>query len=106
MGGITGFNSLAEGYHRLDPSGRGRPDNEYLEQPIGSFDHPQLRQFAYLDSKVGPNGELVLSDEAKSQQRKPGESEMDFYERRYQERVNKFKSIEKFKNLFNPYFLR
>jgi len=24
MGGITGFSSLAEGYQRLDPSGRGR----------------------------------------------------------------------------------
>ena len=24
MGGITGFSSLAEGYQRLDPSGRGQ----------------------------------------------------------------------------------
>ncbi len=30
MGGITGFSSLAEGYLRLDPSGRGNYIIEYL----------------------------------------------------------------------------
>ena len=87
MGGITGFSSLADGYQRLDPSGRGRPDDEFLERPINASDHPMARQFAYTDSQVGPNGELMLSKEAKSQQRRPDESELDYYERRYQERV-------------------
>lgn len=30
MGGLTGFSSLAEGYLRLDPSGRGNADKEKL----------------------------------------------------------------------------
>jgi hypothetical protein len=87
MGGITGFSSLADGYLRLDPSGRGRPDDDYFDQPINSSDHPVLRQFAYADSTIGQNGDLVLSAEAQSQQRRAGESELDYYERRYKERV-------------------
>ncbi len=101
MGGITGFSSLAEGYLRLDPSGRGRPDDEFFAKPIDNSDHPFLRQFAYADSKVGPDGALALSEEAKSQQRKPGESELDYYERRYQERV----SYKFLKFLKLPFFL-
>lgn len=30
MGGVTGFSSLAEGYMRLDPSGRGKSINSGL----------------------------------------------------------------------------
>lgn len=30
MGGLTGFSSLAEGYLRLDPSGRGRKEKKFL----------------------------------------------------------------------------
>jgi Protein FAM221A/B len=29
MGGLTGFSSLAEGYMRLDPSGRGNGNKSY-----------------------------------------------------------------------------
>ena len=69
MGGLTGFSSLAEGYLRLDPSGRGqrekkcirsilqficvvfvgRPDDDFLNQPITAMDHPILRAHASLD---------------------------------------------------------
>ena len=67
MGGLTGFSSLAEGYLRLDPSGRGkkkqmfpclyrnskfaigRPDDEFLNQPITAMDHPILRSHASHD---------------------------------------------------------
>jgi hypothetical protein len=87
MGGITGFSSLADGYLRLDPSGRGRPDEEFFQQPISQNDHPFLRQFAQNDLVKNARGELELSKEAKSAERRPGESEMDYYERRYKERV-------------------
>jgi hypothetical protein len=113
MGGITGFSSLADGYIRLDPSGRGkqsyeftlecpfrlnfcalcfrivvgRPDEAFFEQPIKSNDHPFLRQFAHADQVRNAKGQLEPSKEAKSQQRQQGESELDYYERRYQERV-------------------
>ncbi|CAF1314720.1 unnamed protein product [Didymodactylos carnosus] len=49
MGGMTGFSSLAEGYLRLDESGRGRPSDEFLNQPITALDHPILRAHAALD---------------------------------------------------------
>ncbi|CAF3780682.1 unnamed protein product [Rotaria sp. Silwood1] len=97
MGGLTGFSSLAEGYLRLDPSGRGRPDDDFLNQPITAMDHPILRAHASHD----PNSEydffflqkfllfnliFLKGAEAQSQLRRPGESELDYYERRYQER--------------------
>jgi hypothetical protein len=59
------------------------------------MDHPILRAHASLD----PNSKYdfytkdfiiyIVSKgaEAKSQLRRPGESELDYYERRYQERV-------------------
>jgi hypothetical protein len=31
MGGLTGFSSLAEGYLRLDPSGRGLRAKEFFQ---------------------------------------------------------------------------
>ena len=43
MGGLTGFSSLAEGYIRLDPSGRGAPSEEWLGQEITSSDNTFLR---------------------------------------------------------------
>ena len=43
MGGLTGFSSLAEGYMRLDPSGRGAPSDEWLGQEITSSDNAFLR---------------------------------------------------------------
>uniref|UniRef100_K1QJV8 Protein FAM221A n=1 Tax=Magallana gigas TaxID=29159 RepID=K1QJV8_MAGGI len=60
MGGITGFSSLADGYQRLDPSGKGltNPDDEMFDD---------------ITERV-------------SQMRRPGEEDMAYYERRYQER--------------------
>ncbi|VDH99230.1 Hypothetical predicted protein [Mytilus galloprovincialis] len=60
MGGITGFSSLADGYMRLDPSGRG-------------IDDPDDEIFSDLTERV-------------SQMKRPGEADMDYYERRYQEK--------------------
>lgn len=92
MGGLTGFSSLAEGYMRLDPSGRGAPSNEFLSQEITSGDHAFLR--AAVPSIQGhrrANKDYDKLDEdmaeRMSQLRRPGESEMDYYERRYQERL-------------------
>jgi hypothetical protein len=55
----------------------GKPSDEFLNQPITSADHPFIRQYAHLDHPRGENPALP----------KPGESELDFYERRYKERV-------------------
>ncbi len=110
MGGLTGFSSLADGYIRLDPSGRGnqsidnakrisksllqikkkkgRPEDDFFDAPISNKDHPMLRQFAHSDMARNSRGELELTDEARSAMRRPNESEMDYYERRYQERVS------------------
>jgi hypothetical protein len=63
------------------------------------MDHPILRAHASLDpnSKCGSFYNTYHYDlfffflkgaEAQSQLRRPGESELDYYERRYQERVN------------------
>ena len=93
MGGITGFSSLAAGYQRLDPSGVGAPNAEWLNQDITDQDHPFLRgqlQAIKQDKMIRPGGpdlEGVIKDqqERMSQLRLPGESELDYYERRYQE---------------------
>ncbi|XP_052805161.1 protein FAM221A-like [Mya arenaria] len=102
MGGLTGFSSLAEGYMRLDPSGQGAPPDEFLNQPITSSDHPFLRvnaesikqhktnqrAIAARHGGQGPSQEEIDADlaERMSAMKRPGESDMDFYERRYQER--------------------
>ncbi|CAF1218600.1 unnamed protein product [Rotaria sordida] len=91
MGGLTGFSSLAEGYLRLDPSGRGRPDDDFLNQPITAMDHPILRVHASHE----PN-----SSEAQSQLRRSGETELDYYERRYQEKERLSRGI---RAVPNPY---
>lgn len=96
MGGLTGFSSLMEGYMRLDPSGIGAPSKEFLEQPITSSDHPFLRanvesikahKMKQLTAK-GSKDDDIDADlaERMSALKKPGESDMDYYERRYQER--------------------
>ena len=98
MGGLTGFSSLMEGYMRLDPSGIGAPSKEFLEQPITSSDHPFLRANvqsikAYKMNQKAINGrpqpDLDVDEdlaERMSAMRRPGESDMDYFERRYQER--------------------
>lgn len=91
MGGITGFSSLAAGYARLDPSGRGAPSAEFLDQEITGDDNPFLRaHVGGIKEHKMRMGDLQAalkdSEERQSQMRKPGESELDYYERRYQER--------------------
>ena len=66
---------------------KGRPSDEFFDQPIAQNDHPFLRQFAHNDLTKNSRGELELSKEAKSAERRHGESELDYYERRYKERV-------------------
>jgi hypothetical protein len=96
MGGITGFSSLADGYLRLDPSGRGRPSDDFFEQPITSNDNPFLRQFATNDMVRNPRtGQMELTKEAKAAERRPDESELDYYERRYKERVKLNKLLKR-----------
>ncbi|KAK0068340.1 protein FAM221A [Biomphalaria pfeifferi] len=113
MGGITGFSSLAEGYLRLDPSGRGAPSEEYLSQPITALDNPFLRfnvnsikahHLARKGTNVTGPEDPVFDDieERISAVKKPGESDMDFFERRYQER-RKLEELAKKKTLSNPY---
>lgn len=99
MGGLTGFSSLADGYMRLDPSGRGAPNKGFLEQSITSDDNPflrsnvqaikahQMKKKAVSGVNIDPEDE-IFSDMAEriSQMKKPSESDMDYYERRYQER--------------------
>lgn len=98
MGGITGFSSLAEGYMRLDPSGAGAPPKGYLEQSITSSDHPFLRanvqsiKAHQMKKKAagiqGPDDEIFDDiTERVSQMKRPGEDDMAYYERRYQERL-------------------
>ncbi|CAF4249283.1 unnamed protein product, partial [Adineta steineri] len=51
-----------------------QPDDDCLNQPITAMDYLILRAHASLD----PN-----SAETQSQLRRPDESELDYYERRY-----------------------
>lgn len=80
MGGLTGFSSLADGYMRLDPSGIGKPSDDKLNLPITHDDHPFLRQYEHTQLNSSESGQ------SKSQGRQPGESELDYYERRYKEK--------------------
>uniref|UniRef100_A0A0B6ZDJ2 Protein FAM221A n=1 Tax=Arion vulgaris TaxID=1028688 RepID=A0A0B6ZDJ2_9EUPU len=115
MGGITGFSSLADGYLRLDPSGRGAPSQEFLNQPITALDNPFLRSNvnsikAHEIAKRG--GQVALSgpedpmfddiQERVSAVKKDGESDMDYFERRYQERL-KLEAAAKRNPIPNPY---
>ncbi|XP_013388341.1 protein FAM221A [Lingula anatina] len=99
MGGLTGFSSLMDGYMRLDPSGAGAPPIEFLDQPITSADHPFLKanvqsikahQLARGPVRKAIQGGSAEVDhdlaERMSAMRRPGESDMDYFERRYQER--------------------
>ncbi|ELT93639.1 hypothetical protein CAPTEDRAFT_170026 [Capitella teleta] len=92
MGGLTGFSSLAEGYMRLDPSGRGVPDEGFLGQEITASDNPFLRSnVASIQSYRKATKDYDRLDEDMSERmsalRRPGESDMDYFERRYQEKA-------------------
>ena len=75
----------------------GAPSQEFFDQPITSSDHPFLRGNvdsirAHKMAAAGGNPALMADAEADlaermSAMRRPGETDMDFFERRYQERV-------------------
>lgn len=91
MGALTGFTALSEGYERLDESGIGRPSESLLDAPITSNDHPFLRMHAQAihqrDVAKGKPIPQMENYEATSGFKRPGETDMDFFERRYQERL-------------------
>ncbi|CAD5125147.1 DgyrCDS13390 [Dimorphilus gyrociliatus] len=95
MGGLTGFSSLMDGYMRYDNTGIGALPEEVLNSPITMNDHPFLRGnlasvVAHRRANKMPIDEREIR-ELESQQRRPGESELDYYERRYQERQKQSK---------------
>ncbi|KAK4473863.1 hypothetical protein MN116_002627 [Schistosoma mekongi] len=92
MGGLTGFSSLAPGIIRMDTSGAGQLlQEEEINKPTTSVDNPFIRTHAQgiynyklkVNDKAGAKHEQL---EVESQMRRLGESELDYYERRYQER--------------------
>jgi len=91
MGALTGFTALSDGYERLDESGIGRPSESLLDAPITSNDHPFLRMHAQAihqrDVAKGKAIPQMENYEAVSGVKRPGETDMDFFERRYQERL-------------------
>jgi len=91
MGALTGFTALSEGYERLDESGIGRPSESLLDAPITSNDHPFLRMHAQAihqrDVAKGKAIPQMENYEAASGFKRPGETDMDYFERRYQERL-------------------
>ncbi|XP_033104268.1 protein FAM221A-like [Anneissia japonica] len=89
MGGITGFSSLAEGYMRLDDSGVGTPDDAFLNQPITSSDHPFLKMHASTLRKLEGEGSGVdqVSDELANFKFTGTDADMEYYEKRYQQRL-------------------
>ncbi|XP_042540965.1 protein FAM221A isoform X1 [Dipodomys spectabilis] len=95
MGGLTGFSSLMEGYMRLDNSGIGTPSAEFLDFPVTAMDHPFLKAFqapSYLSPEALTN---VGRSSQISSLRRPGEDDMAFFERRYQERIKMEKAAKK-----------
>ncbi|XP_073437520.1 protein FAM221A isoform X1 [Dendrobates tinctorius] len=86
MGGLTGFSSLAEGYMRLDESGIGAPSKSFLEAPDDGGSHPFLRAYGPPSSNVK---ELPEGNNQASSLKTSEEQDMAYFERRYQERLQK-----------------
>ncbi|XP_069585957.1 protein FAM221A isoform X5 [Ranitomeya imitator] len=86
MGGLTGFSSLAEGYMRLDESGIGAPSKSFLETPDDGGSHPFLRAYGPPSSNVK---ELPEGNNQASSLKTSEEQDMAYFERRYQERLQK-----------------
>ncbi|XP_014771105.1 protein FAM221A [Octopus bimaculoides] len=87
MGGITGFSSLLDGYMRLDDSGVGAPGEEFLSQPIITSDDPFLRSQLSSLKTLGSGLSAKEVEMLESSLRRPGEKDMEYFERRYQERL-------------------
>ncbi|CAH2282638.1 Hypothetical predicted protein [Pelobates cultripes] len=101
MGGLTGFSSLAEGYMRLDDSGIGAPSQQFLESPDNGAFHPFLR--AYGSQHINQQDREALGIEKQVSDLKISEKdEMAFYEKRYQERLQKEKEEKRRKNVKPP----
>ncbi|XP_078284781.1 protein FAM221A [Rhinoraja longicauda] len=89
MGGLTGFNALAEGYMRLDSSGIGAPSNEIIDAPSTSMDHPFLRAYApQVDAiNAGQPTDDVHGLSRFAHLPTAEERDMAYFESRYQERL-------------------
>ncbi|XP_016072560.1 PREDICTED: protein FAM221A isoform X1 [Miniopterus natalensis] len=93
VGGLTGFSSLADGYMRLDGSGVGAPSAEFFDSPGMATDHPFLKAFQ-ASSSASPETDAGTSSQDSSL-RRPGEDDMAYFERRYQERINMEKAAKR-----------
>ncbi|XP_071940881.1 protein FAM221A-like [Antedon mediterranea] len=91
MGGLTGFSSLAEGYMRLDDSGIGTPDDAFLNQPITSSDHPFLKMHASTLRTLKGAGVNQVTDELANFKFTGTDADMEYYEKRYQQRLKEEK---------------
>ncbi|KAM4687332.1 protein FAM221A [Discoglossus pictus] len=88
MGGLTGFSSLAEGYMRLDDSGIGAPNRNFLESSENGSSHPFMRVYGTPSKSQAEPSSL---DKQVSSLKLSEEEDMAFFERRYQERLQKEK---------------
>ncbi|XP_078395034.1 protein FAM221A isoform X1 [Cetorhinus maximus] len=97
MGGLTGFNALAEGYMRLDSSGIGAPSNEILDAPSTSMDHPFLRAYGpQMDAvNAGQSPDDVYGLSRFAHLPTAEERDMAYFESRYQERLKMEKAAAK-----------
>ncbi|XP_053570124.1 LOW QUALITY PROTEIN: protein FAM221A [Bombina bombina] len=98
MGGLTGFSSLAEGYMRLDDSGIGALSNSFLESSERGLSHPFLRAY---DSASKSQAEQSI-DKQVSNLKLREEEDMAYFEKRYQERLQKEKEQKRQKNSKAP----
>jgi len=87
MGGLTGFSSLADGYMRLDESGIGPPNQQFLQQPSSAFDHP----FVKIHSSMK---ELSLEQPLRTE-----EDDMAYFEQRYQQRLKREKQAARLRSV-------
>ncbi|GAB1598437.1 protein FAM221A-like isoform X1 [Argonauta hians] len=86
-GGISGFSSLIDGYIRLDDSGAGAPGEEILNKPISPNDNPFLKSQLNTLRSLGSELTAKEVDNLESSLRRQGEKDMEYFERRYQERL-------------------
>ena len=76
--------------HLVFPPCTGAPSEEFLNQPIGASDHPFLRIHAStLDQIEGGRGQQTdaLTQKMANFKLTGTDSDMDYYEMRYQQRV-------------------
>ncbi|XP_069069209.1 protein FAM221A-like [Pleurodeles waltl] len=96
MGGLTGFSSLAEGYMRLDDSGRGAQPLAFLESSGSRMDHPFLKAYAPQISGGSSSSSQAVSHVTSE------EEDMAYFEKRYQEQLKKEKTSKGLKPTKGP----